>query len=69
MKLQQDEERRLCPFILSPAENCYCIKLSSQDVERTVFYCSKNFESCEIYKGIFHWTKKKEASKAAVQAL
>lgn len=45
--------KRLCPLIKSkrPFDDCYCIKLTSQDVEKAIFYCGGNFEACEIYKG------------------
>ncbi len=42
--------KRLCPFIKRPSDDCYCIKLTSQDVEKAVFYCGGHFELCEIYK-------------------
>ncbi len=45
--------RKFCPFIKKPFDDCYCIKLTSQDVEKAVFYCGGNFESCEIYKARF----------------
>jgi hypothetical protein len=43
-------QKRLCPFILEPFENCYCAKMNSQDIERAVSLCNYNFESCEIYR-------------------
>jgi hypothetical protein len=42
--------KRHCPFIQKPFDDCYCIKMSSLDIERTVYLCSENFEICEIYK-------------------
>jgi len=42
--------RRLCPFLQEPFDDCYCIKMNSQNIEKTIYYCSKNFETCEIYK-------------------
>ena len=41
---------RLCPFLLEPFDNCYCVKMDSQDIERAVNLCSNNFSICDIYK-------------------
>ena len=43
-------DKRLCPFLSDPFDDCYCAKMSSQDIERAVYLCSKNFESCDIYQ-------------------
>jgi hypothetical protein len=48
--LYQTSEKRLCPFINEPFDDCYCTKMSSQDIERAVCLCGSNFETCEIYK-------------------
>jgi len=42
-------QKRLCPFLPEPFENCYCVKMDSQDIERAVNLCNYNFEICEIY--------------------
>ncbi len=43
-------DRKLCPFLEDPFDHCYCVKMSSQDIERAVYLCSKSFALCEIYK-------------------
>lgn len=42
--------RKLCPFLDEPFDDCYCSKMSSQDIERAVYLCSKNYEICDIYR-------------------
>ena len=42
--------KRLCPYLKEPFDDCYCVKMSSQDIERAVYLCSMNFEVCDIYK-------------------
>lgn len=42
-------KKRYCPFIQNPHVDCYCVKLDSQNVENTLYYCGKNFLACEIY--------------------
>lgn len=42
--------KRLCPQLKDPFDECYCVKLSSQDIERAVYLCSNNFEICDIFK-------------------
>jgi hypothetical protein len=43
-------KKRLCPFLLEPFDNCYCVKMDSQDIERAVNLCSNNFNICDIYR-------------------
>ncbi|MBI5741751.1 MAG: hypothetical protein HZA16_13670 [Nitrospirae bacterium] len=43
-------QKKLCPYLLEPFENCYCARMDSQDIERAVNLCSYNFEICDIYK-------------------
>jgi hypothetical protein len=42
--------KRLCPVLRSPFDECYCNKMSSQDIERAIYLCSSHFEICDIYK-------------------
>ena len=42
--------KKLCPVLSSPFDDCYCNKMSSQDIERAIYLCSSNFEICDIYK-------------------
>ena len=42
----------LCPNLSEPFDDCYCAKMSSQDIERAVYLCSNNFEICDIYKSV-----------------
>ena len=44
------KDKRLCPILKEPFDDCYCLKMNSQDIERTVFLCSKHYELCDIYK-------------------
>ena len=43
------KDRRLCPNVQVPLDNCFCNEMSSQDVERAIYYCANNYDSCEIY--------------------
>jgi|GEM_PF-3080884 len=42
--------KRLCPFIKNHYDVCYFTKLSSNDMEKAVYYCTKYFETCDIYR-------------------
>ncbi len=48
--LRLSTTKRLCPYLQEPFDDCYCSKMSSQDIERAVYLCSNNFEICDIYK-------------------
>lgn len=42
---------RLCPHIQNPPDaNCYCVKLTSLCIEKTVYYCGNYYYECEIYQ-------------------
>jgi hypothetical protein len=43
-------KKRLCPFLLEPFDNCYCVRMDSQDIERAINLCSNSFALCEIYR-------------------
>ncbi len=43
-------KKKLCPHVTDPSNDCYCSRLTSCDIEKAIYYCSNNFESCEIYK-------------------
>jgi len=42
--------QRLCPFLQKPHDDCYIVNMGSLQVEAVIYYCSRNFEKCEIYK-------------------
>lgn len=48
--LQQPLGRIMCPFILTPFDECYCASTSSLHTESTIHFCGGNFEDCDIYK-------------------
>jgi hypothetical protein len=39
----------LCPLIVAPYKDCYCIGMNSQKVKDALCYCGGEFERCEIY--------------------
>ncbi len=42
-----------CPFIETPTRDCYCYNLDSHaNIEKSVYYCLRNFRGCEIYTSI-----------------
>jgi hypothetical protein len=50
LQLNTITTKKICPFVQDPSGDCYCFKLGSQDIEKAVHYCNKNFETCDIYK-------------------
>lgn len=47
---QTETNGRLCPFVHKPYNDCHFVKMKSQDIALTTFYCYKNFEICGIYR-------------------
>ena len=52
--------KKLCPLIQNPLDECYCSAMTSQDIERTVYLCSSNFQICDIYRNGNGWQKKEK---------
>ena len=48
--LKLSTNKKLCPHLKEPFDSCYCVKMSSQDIERAVYLCSMHFEICDRYK-------------------
>jgi len=44
------DNKKLCPVLNNPFDDCYCNKMSSQDIERAIYLCSSHFERCDIYR-------------------
>ncbi len=57
---EQPAVKKFCPFILEPLDACYCMKMGSQNIEKMLYFCGKNFESCEIFKRRLHGDKIKK---------
>jgi hypothetical protein len=47
---EQTMMNKFCPCIDNPADACYCTKLDAQYNEKMKYFCSNNFELCEIFK-------------------
>ncbi|MBI4690568.1 MAG: hypothetical protein HY754_09935 [Nitrospirae bacterium] len=43
-------QKKLCPFVQDPENDCYIVLLNSLNIEAAIYYCGKNFEECEMYK-------------------
>lgn len=43
-------KKRWCPKLENPIEGCYCVRMTSQDIERAVFLCGNHYELCEIFR-------------------
>jgi len=42
--------KHLCPLVKKEHEECYFMKMTSSNIQKTVLYCVSDFKSCEIYK-------------------
>ena len=39
----------ICPFVFSPSEDCYCIKMNSEKIKSVVAFCMGKYLECKIY--------------------
>ncbi len=58
--------KAICPYIQDPFDDCYCMKLRSQDIEKTVYLCSNNFESCQLYRANGKRFKRKKLNHSTI---
>ena len=42
--------KKYCPNHINPCDNCYCVTLNSQDIEKAIYYCTSNYTTCPIYR-------------------
>lgn len=40
---------KVCPFVNDPLENCYCLDMTSRNIDKVLQYCSGDYEQCAIY--------------------
>jgi hypothetical protein len=38
-----------CPVLDDPEPDCYCLDLTSQQIQKAIQYCLGNFRQCPIY--------------------
>ncbi len=55
---------KLCPFVGKSYEECHCTNLRSDHINMALYFCTKNFRYCEIYKRI-NLLKRKDAETLA----
>jgi hypothetical protein len=42
--------KKLCPFVKKPFNDCYCFNMTSKNIYPAIAYCSNNFSNCSIYR-------------------
>ena len=43
-------QRRICPFVREPFDECICTRTSSDSAEVLMRICGGSFESCDIFR-------------------
>jgi len=41
---------RVCPFVSSPAEDCYCVKMNSDKIKDVAEFCIGKYLGCRVYE-------------------
>jgi hypothetical protein len=54
MKIVERSMFEYCPCLEEPVDDCYCTKPGSENIEKMLHFCCRNFYSCEIYHTKFH---------------
>jgi len=57
--------RRICPYVKSPREDCYCFTMSSLKTQAAVYYCGGNYRACEMFRQFTRevWTPDEGSSR------
>jgi hypothetical protein len=42
--------KRTCPVLENPEPDCYCLNLTSLQIQKALQYCLGNFGQCPIYQ-------------------
>ncbi len=40
---------KVCPLVSNPRRDCYCLDMTSRNIEKVLRYCSGDYEQCLIY--------------------
>jgi hypothetical protein len=51
-KVSIKKKESMCPSMKNLFEGCYFMELNSRTIGLAVYYCSKHFDECEIYKNL-----------------
>ncbi len=49
---ERDKELTICPLIGLFYKECHCTNLTSLNIRSAIYYCAKNYEECDIYRGM-----------------
>ncbi|MEE4263842.1 MAG: hypothetical protein V2I56_14210 [Desulfobacteraceae bacterium] len=44
----------MCPLLMDPDPDCYCLDLSSLKIPYAIKYCLHDFRECDIYQRVFN---------------
>ncbi len=50
--MSETVNKKLCPFIQEPQDNCHIVAMDSLKVAAVIYYCANNFKKCEIYQSL-----------------
>ena len=53
-------KNKLCPLVKNPFRDCYCINLSSNNINFAIHYCGNHYRTCEVFKKAFGATGRNE---------
>ncbi len=40
---------KICPLVHRPLAECYCLDMTSRNIDKVLRYCSGDYEQCVIY--------------------
>jgi len=40
----------VCPFVSSPSEDCYCVKMNSDKIKDVAEFCIGKYLGCRVYE-------------------
>ncbi len=43
------ENFKICPLVHRPLTECYCLDMTSRNIDKVLRYCSGDYEQCVIY--------------------
>jgi hypothetical protein len=55
----------LCPLVNDGLEGCYCNNGQAQDVFRTLYFCSDNYDECPNYRSEYKGSRRLAAASLA----
>jgi hypothetical protein len=48
--MHSQRKQRNCPLVKEPMAECFCLNMTSININRAIYYCSGDYKKCYLYR-------------------